>query len=360
MAHKRFAFACPGAITGANIAKTGGTLYDARILQELRLLGLDVQDIALPLSFPSPSFADLAHTAALLHQPFAALLIDGLAYGALPDALIDALPYPIIALVHHPLFLETGLSHEEQERLFASEKTALHNAAHIITVSETVAQHIVSHFQISRDKITLATPAFDEPMLTNTSANPFDATRYNMLAVGAIIARKGYDVLVKALARAHEDLPANCHLTIIGERGRDEETLQNLHALIATHNLTARIKIQGAVEPDVLSAYYHYADLFVSASRYEGFGMALCEAMAHGLPIITTTGGAVQNTVPDGAALKIASDDVEALVTALVTLSNEKDLQKTLRQNAMLAAQQFPRWEESAKMIADVLNKICL
>ena len=81
--------------------------------------------------------------------------------------------------------------------------------------------------------------------------------------------------------------------------------------------LDGRIALTGAVGDKALDRHYADADLFVLASRFEGFGMVLTEALARGLPIITTTGGAAAETVSDRAAVKVPPDDAAALREAL-------------------------------------------
>ena len=130
-----------------------------------------------------------------------------------------------------------------------------------------------------------------------------------LLAVGAVVPRKGYDVLVAALATL-TDLP--WQLTIAGDRTRDRDTAAQLEADIARHGLGDRIAVLGAVSPQRLAELYADADLFVLASHFEGYGMAYAEAIAHGLPVIGTTAGAIPDTVPQDAGLLVAPDDVAA------------------------------------------------
>src|SRR5262245_30480778 len=126
-------FAIPGDIE----LPTGGYMYDRRVLALLPQMGIDVRHLELPGSFPDPSAADLATTLALLVDAGTAdaVVIDGLAYGAMPAELIARVRAPIIALVHHPLYLEAGLSPARRQRLLALETAALAGAERVVVTS---------------------------------------------------------------------------------------------------------------------------------------------------------------------------------------------------------------------------------
>ncbi|MBM3487808.1 MAG: glycosyl transferase family 1, partial [Alphaproteobacteria bacterium] len=114
------AFAVPGEIA----APTGGYEYARRLIAHLPAHGVAVRLIALPGSFPHPDADDLDATAAALGAVGRdmVVLVDGLAYGALPEALVTRVRAPLVALVHHPLALEAGLSPARHAALAASER----------------------------------------------------------------------------------------------------------------------------------------------------------------------------------------------------------------------------------------------
>jgi glycosyltransferase involved in cell wall biosynthesis len=107
-------------------------------------------------------------------------------------------------------------------------------------------------------------------------------------------------VLVEALAGLKK---RNWQLKIVGA-ARSLETVKALQAEIDREGLSDRIQLLGAVRDRDLDDFYEKADLFVMSSLFEGYGMVLAEALQRGLPIITTTGGAASQTVPEGAASK--------------------------------------------------------
>ncbi|MFD0759806.1 glycosyltransferase [Arthrobacter ulcerisalmonis] len=105
--------------------------------------------------------------------------------------------------------------------------------------------------------------------------------------MGTLTPRKGYRVLIDALAQLSE-LP--WRLRIVGDTDRSVAEFDALTAAVARAGLADRIKFAGLLEPAALEAAFQASDLFVMPSLYEGFGMALTEAMARGLPIVSTTG----------------------------------------------------------------------
>ena len=94
------------------------------------------------------------------------------------------------------------------------------------------------------------------------------------------------------------------------------------------------------------------------SSHYEGYGMALAEAIAHGLPIVTTTGGAIARTAPDDAAIKVSPGDSNALAEALRQIVSDCRRRKALADAAWRAGQSLPRWGDTAAIIAAVLKDV--
>ena len=159
------AFAVPGDLA----TPTGGYAYARRMLELLPAQGLSVRHVELPASFPHPIAADLAQTERLLHSmpDDAVLLIDGLAYGAMPRTVIRALRRPIVALVHHPLSLETGLAPERQLELLNSELAALAEARWIIATSAGCVPGVLA--RAYRNPNWLAVPAASASRSCTTS-----------------------------------------------------------------------------------------------------------------------------------------------------------------------------------------------
>ena len=340
-------FAVPGDLA----TPTGGYAYDRRIIAELSALAWRIEVVDLGDGFPYPTAdtraAACARLAALPRHP---VVIDGLAFGALPEAAAALrASHRLVALVHHPLALESGLSAADAASLRASERSALVCARHVIATSATVARLLVADYGVASGRLSVVEPGTDR-----VSAPPRNREGVvKLLAVGSVIPRKGYDVLVAALARLRH-LP--WRLVIAGDCGRSPQTSRGLRAEIARLGLTDRISLLGAVASEQMSPLYASADLFVLPSRFEGYGMAYAEAIAHGVPVIGTTAGAIPQTVSADAGVLVAPDDVEALAAELQRLIASPDQRERLAAGAR--AVKFPSWSEQAARFARVLESL--
>jgi len=255
----------------------------------------------------------------------------------------------LVALVHHPLALESGLSAADAARLRASERSALACARHVIATSAAVARLLVDDYGVAAGRLSVVEPGTDRVLPPPRKREG----EVKLLAVGSVIPRKGYDVLVAALARLRH-LP--WRLIIAGDRGRSPQTSRRLRAEIARLGLADRITLLGAVTSAELSPLYACTDLFVLPSRFEGYGMAYTEAIAHGVPVIGTTAGAVPQTVPADAGVLVAPDDVEALTATLQRLIANPHERERLAAGARAA--KFPSWSEQAALFARVLESL--
>ena len=176
-----------------------------------------------------------------------------------------------------------------------------------------------------------------------------------LLSVGSIVPIKGFDVLIPAVA-ALADLP--WRLTIAGDRTRHPAAAAQLDADIEAFGLGDRIAVLGAVPPDRVNELFLASDVFVLASRFEGYGMALAEAIAHGIPIVSTVAGAIPQTVPVGTGLLVPPDDAAALAQALRCLIGAPAIRRQLAMNARAAAARLPTWRDSAELFVRAVETV--
>jgi glycosyltransferase involved in cell wall biosynthesis len=342
-------FAIPGDIE----TRTGGTVYDKRAMAELRAAGWTVEHLQWPSSFPFPSSADEATVAASLAVlPDGALvLIDGLAFGVLPDvAAVEAERLRLVALVHHPLALESGLSPDAVQRLRVSERLALSHVRAVVVTSEMTAGTLERDYGVSRATIAVATPGIEKP--GSSRVRPQNMVP-KLLAVGTVTPRKAYDVLIDGLARIAD---LDWHCTIAGCLDRAPDTAAAVRRQIEDNALTGRIAVIGEVaDPAPL---YEAADIFVLPSRYEGYGMAIAEALAYGVPVVATRVGAIPEVVPEGAGILVPVDDPAALADGLRRLIETPSIRRQFADGAALAAARFATWPETAERIASALDTV--
>jgi glycosyltransferase involved in cell wall biosynthesis len=340
------AFAVPGDID----APTGGYGYARKLLALVPDLGVSLQHIRLPGGFPHPSGAELVETERLLSaRPQPLRLVDGLAYGALPAALVRRLPGATMALVHHPLAFENGLAPQRRDELLRSERESLAAAKQVIASSRFTARLLAAEFGVPVEKLTVAEPGTEPAPRAKGGGKPV-----RLLAVGAVSPRKGYDVLARALAAMRD---RDWRLTIAGSLDRAPQAATALAGLIAAEGLAGRVALAGAVNDGKLARLYDGADIFVSPSLFEGYGMVLAEAMARGLPIVASTGGAAAETVPDAAAIKVPPGDAAALAAALRDMIADPQSRRRFADASWAAGERLPRWEDTAAAVAAVLKR---
>ena len=330
---------------------TGGYAYDRRIIAGLTAAGVEVIHQALDPGFPRPDDVALARAdAGLAAIPDGALtVIDGLAYGAMPALAARHGPrLRLVALVHHPLASETGLSHGVAETLRANERESLSHAHGVISTSAATAT-LLADYGVPYGRLWVVEPGVDRREAAPGSSDGL----IRLLSVGSLIHRKGFDVLLRALAplRGHA-----WRLDCVGSPDRNPLEAGAIGALRDRLGLAGQVNLWGSESDARLVERYREADLFVLATRFEGYGMVFAEALAHGLPIVSTTAGAVPGTVPASAGLLVPPDDPVALGAALERLMRDRPLRLRLAAGARAAGDRLPSWSDAALGFARVLE----
>jgi glycosyltransferase involved in cell wall biosynthesis len=344
----RIVFAIPGDL----MTLSGGYGYDRRVMQELPGCGVEVAYRRLPASFPLADAADVDAAVQIINEGLRledVVLVDGLAYGALPQEAIRRIAAPIVALCHHPLALETGLSSEREQTLRDTERCALALAAHVIVTSAHTRDTLEPGFGVSASAITIAVPGTDDVLRAQGSGgSPM------LLAIGSIIPRKAFHLLVEALDGVRD---LDWRLRIVGGAKHSPETAATLCRLIEMKKFSGRIELMGELSVEDLDRIFNSSDIFVSSSLYEGYGMAVAEALARGLPIVTTTSGAVADIVPNDAALKVPPGDVGSMCAALRLVMSEQTVRERLSEASWRAARDLPRWRDTAGIIVKAARR---
>jgi glycosyltransferase involved in cell wall biosynthesis len=348
-------------VPGSLEQRTGGTLYDRRIVDGLRRRGWDVSVHDLPGEFPIADATARANLAEALRglPDGARVVIDGLVMGGSPDVVQEHGPrLDLIALVHLLLADDAALQPSHRERLGFLEREALTRAGSIIATSRYTAARLAD-MGIDPTRIRSIPPG-TEPAPRAPGPDP-DAPP-QLLCVAAVTPGKGQDILVRALGRI-ADIPWTC--VCVGSLTRAPGFARRVQASVQGVGLSARVAFTGECGQDALEALYSGSSVFVLPSLYESYGMALTEAMARGLPIVSTTAGAIPDTVPADASILVPPGDDIALAGALRRLladgPDESHGARTRRERLGAAARRhasrLPGWDQVVEAFAEAVSR---
>lgn len=331
---------------------TGGYNYDRRMVAELRATGTTVDVVELAGTFPvTDELARESTCAAWDRLPEATRpVIDGLAlpaFAGLEDALAAR---GAIALIHHPTALETGQPEATRESLRAIERRLYGRLYRLIVTSEPTAERLAAEFNVERARIAVVIPGTDDAPRCIGSGGAGCA----ILSIGTLVARKGHDVLLRALARLFD---LDWRLTIVGSPRRDPAHAEALNALAAELGVAQRVRFAGEVTGDALEALWRGADLFALATWFEGYGMAVAEALKRGLPVGVCSGGAAADLVDAEAGVVCEPGDHVQLSKALRRLIFSPSLRAEMGEAAWQIGQKLPDWKTQAALFATNLAR---
>jgi glycosyltransferase involved in cell wall biosynthesis len=333
--------------------RTGGYGYDRAMIEQLRLRGMSVHVVSLAGEYPAPSGADRAAASRALAciPDSSVVVIDGLAFGALPDEAAGVRArLRLVALVHHPLALETGIAPAEAERLRASEEQALRSAAGVVVTSHRTVG-AVKDLGVSPEQIAVVEPGIHSARLAvGSSSGPV-----RLLCVASVVPRKGHDTLFAALSHLAD---LDWRLSCVGSVERDSLWGREMQRRSAAAPLSDRVEFAGELEGPSLDEAYHRADLFVLSTRYEGYGMVVAEALARGLPVVSTPTGAIAELVTPDVGELVPADDPPALASALRGLIRDRKAIDRLRAGALSRRAALRSWDTAGDDMVEAIARL--
>ena len=341
-------------VPGALGQRTGGFIYDARMVSGLRDLGWQVTVHELEGRFPNADErASTSLRQTLTALPHAArVVLDGLAMGGLPEVVTrHADRLRLIALVHHALSDETGLDRDSQARFEDLERQALAACRGVIVTSAFTAARL-ARFGVAPERICAVPPGVDPAPVAQGAP---DGAPPQLLCVGSVTPRKGQEILVNALGHLRQ-VAWQC--VCAGSLARAPAYAETVKQRVDDLGLSSRFDFPGECDGAQLDALYATSTAFVLPSFFEGYGMALTEALARGLPIVSTTGGAIPFTVPADAAVLVSPGDEAALTDAIGTLLEDASRLRQLRDAAWRHAETLPRWDAVIAAFGDAIDAL--
>ena len=269
-------------------------------------------------------------------RPKAETIVGGADVFHSTDLAIAPSRLPTVATVHDLVALEhPGLHSRRAAAQQRARLAGLDRARVVLAVSHATAKALVDH-GVDAGRITVV-PNGVTPL---PEPGPAPVHGPYLLAVGEVMARKGYDVLVRAFARAQLG-PAR--LVIAGPAGA---STPELVALARKVGVDDRLVLLGAVGDATLSSLYAHALALCFPSVAEGFGLPVLEALAAGLPAVVTD-IAVLREVAGEAAVFVAPADEAAWTAALAEITEDADLRSRLAAMGPKQAARFS-WTDTA------------
>lgn len=340
-------------VPGRLDTRTGGYGYDRHLMAGLVDRGWRVSVRELDATFPRPTVRALAEAAHVLAKipEGTTVLVDGLALGGMPSEIVHvSARLRVVGVVHHPLAAETGIDPNTAAALAEGERRALAASRLVIVTSEATARALAD-YDVPRHRVVVVPPGTERfPLARGSGAGPL-----RLLVVAALIPRKGFDVLWRALASLVE---LDWTLTVVGSLDRDPATAARARKVLHDEGLEERVSLVGEVSERAVADYYDSADVFVFPTLYEGYGMAVAEALARGLPVVSTPTGGIGELLSDGAGFLVPAGDVDALTSALATVIRDDDVRAALGAGARRVRERLPRWDDAVALAADALERV--
>ena len=272
------------------------------------------------------------------------VLIDGLiASPAAAQLLPHADRVRMTVLLHMPLATALETRHDDSAQ--RSERAVLRAAAGVVVTSEWTRQQVLARYEVPAGRVHVARPGADRV------AAPARPVRGHLLCVGVLGRHKGQDLLVEALADLAD---LDWHCVLAGPLDRDPGFVGQLRARITRLGYGHRVRLAGVLAGPALSHAYTTADLLVAPSRSETYGMAVTEALAHGLPVIAAAVGGLPEALgaaADGArpGQLVPPGDPAALAAAIRDWLGDEHHRHRLRAAARQRRSTLSGWEQTTQ-----------
>lgn len=260
---------------------------------------------------------------------------------------VDRRPAKKVVSTFHDLFVLTGdySSPEFKARFTQQARRAAENSDIVIAVSEFTADQVSSLLGFERSRVRVI------PHGVHQAGSPGERPREKfVLSVGTVQKRKN----IVRLVEAFENLPHDWRLVLAGSPTGygAKEALRR----IENSPSRERIRVTGYLATAELDALYRSAAIFAFPSLDEGFGIPVLEAMANGLPVVTSNRSALPEVAGD-AALLVDPQDTEALQAALLNLIRNEALRERLSDAGRARARLFT-WERSVRETYQVYKEL--
>lgn len=260
----------------------------------------------------------------------------------------------------YKLFPET-MARSNYKRLEKELKSSADRADKIVTISMNSKKEIMEYLDVAEDRIDIVYPGIDANIYSKdfppqrfeeTKAKYRLPSRY-ILYLGTLEPRKNIGRIIDAYVLFIKEADEEINLVIAGKKGW---MFDEIFKKVEDYGLEDKIIFTGYVDEGDKPLIYKMSDLFIFPSLYEGFGMPVLEAMAAGVPVITSNTSALPEVAGD-AALLINPLDVEDIAYAIKKLMKDEALRNSLIQKGQKRSRDFS-WKKSAEKLLDIYREV--
>ncbi|HEU0168568.1 MAG TPA: glycosyltransferase family 4 protein [Chloroflexota bacterium] len=241
---------------------------------------------------------------------------------------------PLLATIHATEWGRNhGIHNDVQRSVHAQEQKLAAAADHIIACSHFMAKQVSDVFGVPPSKIDVIPNGVDVSHLIDTT---FDRAAFRaqyaqpdepiVLQVGRVVGEKGIFTLLDAIPRALAEVP-KVRFIVVGSGPALEEARKRA----AGHRWSSRVLFTGFVADEVRNRLYQVADAAVFPSIYEPFGIVALEAMALGVPVVSSNAGGLAEVVDDQTAVVVEPDSAQSLARGIVAALRHPDPARTDR-----------------------------
>ncbi len=228
------------------------------------------------------------------------------------------------------------------------------NSADLIITNSRNTEHTIKNMIKKNISVSIVCPAFEFNESLNKKTNN-NNTIY-LLSVGTVYERKGYEILINAVAKIKTQ---NFILNIIGDKNWDLKYTKKIEKLISGSNLNGKVILTGRLSEEELNKYYTNTDIYVSSSLWEGFGIAIAEALYNNLPVIALNVGAISELVENGHnGFLVNSNNIEELIEKLELLITNNSLRKIFSSRTRDNLNLDYSWEKAGELFCKALDNL--
>jgi len=286
---------------------------------------------------------------------------DGVDVVHLPSTVMPpVLPCPAVVTVHDLAWKRYPETYSAEDLAMQTSRAAgsIRRAAHVLAVSETTARDLRELLRVPDDRITVTPLAASHEFSPEGSGVPEDAFRGAerldhgyVLYAGGLSPRKNLMRLLEAYSEMKREVEAP-PLVLPGSRS---EYADELARRADELGLGDRVVFPGYVEQALMPALYRGATVFVYPSLYEGFGLPVLEAMASGVPVVTSNRGGTAEVAGEAAVL-VEPESTEAIAAALRRLLGDEELRGKVGAGGLRRSRGY-RWELTARETVAVYGR---